>query len=93
MVSTRCFRVQLKKVATGAYDPSFDQFGKISIVDCDQFYELQLEDGFKLIKNTINNYQTQCDYQITSDSEAIRVIIDHLTQNKFDTSTLDEWQR
>ena len=73
------------------YTPPFFQFGKISLIDCDRFYELQLDEGFNLESSMIENYDTQCDYQVSSDKEAVRLMIDHLAQNKFDTSTLEEW--
>ncbi|NTW44095.1 MAG: sulfatase-like hydrolase/transferase [Anaerolineaceae bacterium] len=80
-----------KYLTIESYDPPFYQFGKISIIDCDRFYELHLEDGFNLESSTIANYETQCDYQVESDTEAVRLMIDHLAQNKFDISTLEEW--
>jgi len=77
--------------STGAYNPPFYQFGKISMIDCDRFYELQLDGGFNLVSSTIESYETLCDYQVTSDHEAIRLMTEHLAQNKFDTTTLEEW--
>jgi hypothetical protein len=73
------------------YDPPFYQFGKISIIDCDRFFDLQLDDDFNIVRSTIENYETQCDYQDATDKEAVRLIRDHLAQNKIDISTLEEW--
>ncbi len=80
-----------KYLTAESFNPPFYQFGKISMIDCDRFYELQLDGGFNLVSSTIENYETQCDYQVTSDREAIRLMIEHLAQNKFETSTLEEW--
>ena len=61
------------------------------MIDCDRFYELQLEGGFNLASSMVENYETQCDHQVSSDKEAVNLMIDHLAQNKFDTGTLEEW--
>lgn len=71
--------------------PPFYQFGKISAIDCDRFYSLSLRNGFRLEKGLIKGYDSPCKYVYDSDEQILHAMLEHLKENRFDTSTLKSW--
>ena len=68
--------------------PPFYQFSNISLVYCQKWYELDLVNtGWKT--GNVEGHTTPCsDDRLLSDEQALGMIIDHLQENGFDTSSL-----
>ncbi len=71
--------------------PPFYQFGKITMIDCDRYYELSLNAGFFLKSSFINEYTTPCQYQVQSENEVLQLMIGQLKRYQFNTDTLEAW--
>jgi hypothetical protein len=68
--------------------PPFYQFGSISMVYCHQFFSFSLytEDWSS---SEVEDYGAPCqDTELLSDQDAYKLILDHLQETGFDTSTL-----
>ena len=63
----------------------------MSIIDCDRFYSLSLRNGFALEKQLVDGYETPCDYVSKSDTQVLQFILEHLKENKFNISSLEDW--
>jgi arylsulfatase A-like enzyme len=79
------------KVDSGSVKPPFYQFGFVSMIDCDQWYQLNLVDSFSFVKSKIDSYNTSCSNRQKSDVDVLNQIEEYLKENRFDTSTLDIW--
>lgn len=74
-----------------AATPPFYQFGELTMLDCDRYYSLRLREGFRLRMTHIKNYATTCQTTAKTDEEVLQLMIEHLRQNQFDTTSLEEW--
>ncbi len=64
----------------------FFQFGRISVVWCDQWFEVDLNE-LTLSSGQVVSYDTRCSARI-SKAEAIDMIINHMEEHGFDTASL-----
>ncbi|KAF0107900.1 MAG: sulfatase [Chloroflexi bacterium] len=68
--------------------PPFFQFGKISVIICDRWYQLNLE-KLTLTDGNINSRNGSCSNQKSDKTIAIALIVDHFRKYGFDTSSLN----
>lgn len=74
------------KVIYPESEPPFFQFGRISVIVCDQWYDLDLVE-MSMTHGNITAYATPCSAQI-NESQALELIMQHLQCYDFDTDTL-----
>ena len=70
--------------------PPFFQFGGISAVYCNIWYQLNL-DPLKWGKAQVVGHTAPCEDEIISDSEVLGEMINHLKEGKFDTTSLNNF--
>ncbi|MHB8133735.1 MAG: sulfatase-like hydrolase/transferase [Anaerolineaceae bacterium] len=79
------------KVDTALSKPPFYQFGFVSMIYCDHWYQLSFLDSFSFAKAKVDSYNTSCTNEKKSDMEILHQISDHLKENRFDTGELENW--
>lgn len=72
-------------------EPPFYQFGRISVIACNQWFELDLQQ-MTLTEGVVADRQAPCATKI-DDTEALKLLIHHLQSYGFDTSSLDVLNR
>ncbi len=68
--------------------PPFYQFGKVSLITCDQWVKLEFA-SLKLTRGTIPDYAQRCSSPALSDREAIQLISEYLETYGLDASSLE----
>lgn len=76
------------KVVYPESEPPFYQFGRISVVVCDQWYELDLNQ-MKMTSGWVTSYSTPCQEEIDP-LKALDLVNGHLQRYGFDTNSLVE---
>ncbi len=76
------------KVVYPESKPPFYQFGRMSVIVCDQWFELDLQ-ILAMTKGTVKKYQSPCGEPINN-IQALELLIEHLEHYGFDTSSLGE---
>ncbi|NMC17326.1 MAG: sulfatase-like hydrolase/transferase, partial [Chloroflexi bacterium] len=74
------------KVIYPESEPPFYQFGRISVIVCDQWYDLDLVE-MSMTHGNVTAYATPCSAQI-NESQALELITQHMQRYDFDTDTL-----
>jgi arylsulfatase A-like enzyme len=70
--------------------PPFFQFGKISVVECGRWYQVDLL-NLSLTFGDVEGYTTNCDIEKTEgEDEALYLIINQLQTYRFDTASLEQ---
>jgi glucan phosphoethanolaminetransferase (alkaline phosphatase superfamily) len=72
-------------------EDDFFQFGKIAVIVCDDWYEVNLKQ-LEMTSGSVKNYQGNCPDIEFGGEEALRLLISHLQQAGFDTTSLDDVQ-
>jgi len=75
---------------SGRTIPPFYQFGRIDVMTCDRWYELNLRKRAWSSGNVAGSTNRCSENDRISESDVDRLIISHLKQNGFDTSSLPE---
>ncbi len=70
--------------------PPFYQFGRMSVIVCDQWFELDLQE-ITLKEGHVKEYPSACAVSIGK-REALNLLIDHLERYDFDTTSLDQFE-
>lgn len=79
------------KVVYPDSEPPFYQFGRISVIVCNQWFELDLTEKV-LSKGMVAGYTRACGSE-TNEAHALRLIIEHLDRYGFDITTLRELEQ
>lgn len=77
------------KVIYPKSQPPFYQFGRISVVLCDKWYELDLN-YLKMTDGKIKEYVGDCSGETSTPQQALDLISAHLEEYGFDTATLNQ---
>ncbi|MGV8049465.1 MAG: sulfatase-like hydrolase/transferase [Anaerolineaceae bacterium] len=72
-------------------EDDFFQFGKVAVIVCDDWYEVNLKQ-LEMTSGSVKNYQGNCPDIEFGGEEALRLLISHLQQAGFDTTSLDDVQ-
>lgn len=75
------------KVIYPESEPPFYQFGRMSVIVCDQWFELDLQE-FTLKQGVVKEYPSGCTSSIGK-PEALALLMDHLERYGFNTSSLE----
>lgn len=71
-------------------DKYFEHIGKIGLVYCQKWYSIDLQ-LFKLESGNVDDYSAPCqERSIITNAEAFRLILNHLKENGFDVSSLED---
>lgn len=68
-------------------DPPFYQMGYVGLVACDQWFELYLQTPSMVYGRVKDHSQPCAATRLLAPEQAERILLDHLEQNGFDTST------
>ncbi|MBN1537558.1 MAG: sulfatase-like hydrolase/transferase [Anaerolineales bacterium] len=70
--------------------PLFHQFGKINLIYCQNWYSIDLQ-SYHFESGEVEGYVAPCRKEdLMSDADAFRLMSNHLKENGFNTSVLDE---
>ncbi len=67
--------------------PPFYQFGRMSVIVCDQWFELDFQ-TMNMTRGVVENYQAGCGVKVNQ-LQALELLIDHLQRYGYDTSSLE----
>jgi len=68
--------------------PPFYQFGKVSVVQCDQWFKLEIT-GMKWTNGIVPNYREKCTLPRLTEKAALQAIIQYFKAYGYDTSSLE----
>ena len=78
-------------VDSDSLKPPFYQFGYFSLINCDHWYQLSVEDGISFQQGEIGFYDTACTTEPLTDLEVLHLFVDHLKAKEFDSTILENW--
>ena len=81
--------IQTGKVTYPDPEPPFYQFGKISVISCNLWFELDLQKE-KIFQGEVSDYQGVCGEKEIGEREAVDLISEYLTKYGFDASSLQD---
>ncbi len=75
------------KVVFSVKDPPFYQFGKVSVIVCDQYYALNIRKE-KFVQAEVAGHSGECALPPLSKADALALIIEHMQNFGFETESL-----